>query len=452
MSVYGKITENVILIFLFCVFQVKRMSNIKYNETADGIRLLCVNTDKFKTNFINIDLYVPLGEDLPAQYVLSSLLAHASRDYPTFKSFNSKVESLYGASFSSAINNYGDNVRLSFALELPDDRFALYGETFSAEAVDFLTNILLYPLCSDGKFDETAATREIRFTLEELEAKKNDKRSYALSRLKQLMCGNEKYGVDSEWLENEVRALTPERLFTAYKNLMSTAQIVVTACGTLSEEMLSEKISCFAKEIENRNVKELTFEFVTEANEIRYFNESMKMMNQSKLVIGLRSGMENNTDNYYAYRIMTDVFGGGPYSRLFSNVREKLSLCYYCSARLIRQKGIIFVQSGIENENYGKALDEIFNQLQVMKNGEFTDEELESSKRALADAYCGVEDSPSGVCTYFASQCFADEIISGKEEAKALLSVTREDVIKCAQKTVIDSVYLLSGEGNGEDE
>lgn len=445
MSIY----DNILIYFFL---KVKRMSNIKYNEVADGIRLLCVNTDKFKTNFINIDLFAPLSEDLPSQYVLSSLLVHTSGSYPTFKSFNSKVESLYGADFSSSISNYGDNIRMSFSLELPDDRFALYGESVSAQALDFLIDIILNPFCSDGKFDETASNREIRFTLEDLEAKKNDKRAYSLSRLKQLMCKGEKYGVDSEWLENEVRALTPERLFAAYKNLMSTAQIVVTACGTLSEEMLREKISCFAKEIENRNTKELTYEFVTKTNEIRYFNESMKMMNQSKLVIGLRSGMKNDTDNYYAYRIMTDVFGGGPYSRLFSNVREKLSLCYYCSARLIRQKGIIFVQSGIENENYGKAVDEIFNQLSVMKNGDFTDEELEASKRALADAYCGVEDSPSGVCTYFASQCFAEEIVSGEEEAKALLNVTREDVIKCAQKTVIDSVYLLSGEGNDEDE
>lgn len=427
------------------------MSNIKYNEIAEGFRLLCVNTNKFKTNFINIDLYAPIGADLPSQYVLTTLLAHTSGKYPTFKSFNSKVESLYGASFSSSIGNYGDNIRLSFSIELPDDRFALYGETFSADAVDFMTDIILNPFCNDGKFDETAAAREIRFTLEDLEAKKNDKRTYALSRLKQLMCSNEKYGVDSEWLENEVRVLTPERLFEAYKNMLSEAQIVVTACGTLSPEMLTEKMSDFAKSIENRNIKELTSEFVTGADEIRYFNESLEMMNQSKLVIGLRSGMENNTDNYYAYRIMTDVFGGGPYSRLFTNVREKLSLCYYCSARLIRQKGIIFVQSGIENENYQKTLDEIFNQLTIMKNGEFTDEELESSKKALADAYCGVEDSPSGVCTFFASQCFADEIITGEEEAKALLGVSREDVIKCAQKVIIDSVYLLSGEGDGDE-
>lgn len=428
------------------------MSKIQYNMIADGIRLLCVNTEKFKTNYINIDLFTPLGENLPAQYVLTSLLSHISGNYPTVKSFNSKVESLYGASFDSSIGNYGDNMRMSFFLELPDDRFAFNNEKPSEEAVDFLTDILLNPLCSDGDFQEEAAEREIRFALEDLEAKKNDKRAYALSRLKQLMCENEKYGVDSEWLENEVRSLTPERLFEAYKKLLSEAQFVVTACGSLNENMLCEKFTEFSDKIENRNPAELSSEFVTKADEIRYFNESMKMMNQSKLVIGLRSGMENDADNYFAYRIMTDVFGGGPYSRLFANVREKLGLCYYCGAGLIRQKGIIFVQSGIENENYQKAVDEIFNQLTVMKNGEFTDEELEASKRALADAYCGVEDSPSGVCAFFASQCFAKDLVSGEEEAEALLKVTREDVIKCAQKTVIDSVYLLNGEESEEDE
>lgn len=426
------------------------MSNIKYNEIADGIRLLCVNTDKFKTNFINIDLFAPLGEDLPAQYVLCSLLAHVSRDYPTFKSFNSKVESLYGASFDSGISTFGDNMRITFSLEQPDDRFALYGETPSAEAVDFLTNILLHPLCENGKFDREAAEREIRFTLEDLEAKKNDKRAYALSRLKQLMCEGEKYGVDSEKLEKGVRELTPERLFEAYNNLLATAQIAVTACGSLNENNLISKMTDFAEQIENRNPVKLSSEFVTGADEIRFFNESMKMMNQSKLVIGIRSGMKNAEDSFYAYRIMTDVFGGGPYSRLFSNVREKLGLCYYCGARLIRQKGIIFVQSGVEKENSRKAVDEIFNQLDIMKNGGFTDEELESSKMAIADAYCGVEDSPSGVCTYFASQCFAENVISGEEESKKYLSVTREDVIKCAQRAVVDSVYLLSGEENDE--
>lgn len=429
--------------------KVNQMRNVKYKQIANGVRSLCVNTEKFKTNFINVDMYVPVSEELAAQYVLISLLGHTSSKYTTFKSFNSKLESLYGADFSTSISNYGDNIRLSFSIELPDDRFLLNGEKISGDAIDFLTDILLNPFTDGEMFDEDASIREIRFTLEDLEAKKNDKRAYALSRLKQLMCQNEKYGVDSEKLENNVKNMTPRKLFTAYKNLLSEAEIVVTACGSISEDILNEKFTEFAGKLQNRNVKKLSSEFVTSASEIRSFTEIMKM-NQAKLVIGLRSGMKDSFDDYYSYKIMTDVFGGGPYSRLFTNVREKMSLCYYCGARLIRQKGIIFIQSGIEQNNFEKAKNEILNQLEIMKKGEFTDEELESSKKALSDAYLGVEDSPAAVCTYFASQCFSDEIVTGEEEAKELLAVTREDVIRCAKRVFVDSIYLLKGEDNNE--
>jgi predicted Zn-dependent peptidase len=170
-------------------------------------------------------------------------------------------------------------------------------------------------------------------------------------------------------------------------------------------------------------------------------------VNQAKLVIGLRSGMENENDDYFPFRVMTDIFGGGPYSRLFLNVREKMSLCYYCGARLLREKGIIFIQSGIEEENYEKALKEIFNQIDVMKNGEFTDEDFESSIKALSDAFKGVEDSPVAVCTFYSSQVFDETIVSGQEYAEKISAVTREQVTECARRVTIDSVYLLAGEG-----
>lgn len=157
--------------------------------------------------------------------------------------------------------------------------------------------------------------------------------------------------------------------------------------------------------------------------------------------------MENANDNYFAYRVMTDIFGGGPYSRLFLNVREKMSLCYYCGARLVREKGIILIQSGIEEENYEKAVNEIFNQLDVMKNGEFTDEDFNSSIIALSDAFKGVEDSPVAVCNFYSSQDFDEKIVSGPEFAEKISQVTREQVIEAANKVSIDTVYLLKGEG-----
>ncbi len=424
--------------------------NKSYTEIANGVKLLCINSNKFKTNCIKVDFYLPIGEHLAAQNVLTSLMGHTSAKYDTFTSFNAKVESLYGADFETGIATIGEKVRIRFSVEIPDDRFSLDGNSIAEESVDFLVDIIKNPHCENGEFDKTATEREVRFTLENIEAEKNDKRSYAVSRLRQLMCQGEPYGIDREKLEEDVKNLNGKKLYNAYADMLKSSTIVITACGGLSEEMLKAKFTEFVNSINERNPQKIETVFIKNAEKIRYFKDEMDV-NQAKLVIGLRSGMENENDDYFAFRVMTDIFGGGPYSRLFLNVREKMSLCYYCGARLLREKGIIFIQSGIEEENYEKALSEIFNQIDVMKNGEFTDEDFESSIKALSDAFKGVEDSPVAVCTFYSSQVFDDEIVSGKEYAEKICAVTREQVTECAKRVSIDSVYLLAGEGGNNE-
>ena len=424
--------------------------NKAYTEIANGVKLLCINSNKFKTNCIKVDFYLPIGEHLAAQNVLTSLMGHTSAKYNTFTSFNAKVESLYGADFETGIATIGEKVRIRFSVEIPDDRFSLDGNSIAEESVDFLVDIIKNPHCENDEFDKTATEREVRFTLENIEAEKNDKRSYAVSRLRQLMCQGEPYGIDREKLEEDVKNLDGKKLYDAYVDMLKSSTIVITACGGLSEEMLKAKFTELVNSIAERNPQKIETVFIKEAENIRYFKDEMDV-NQAKLVIGLRSGMENENDDYFAFRVMTDIFGGGPYSRLFLNVREKMSLCYYCGARLLREKGIIFIQSGIEEENYEKALSEIFNQIDVMKNGEFTDEDFESSIKALADAFKGVEDSPVAVCTFYSSQVFDNEIVSGKEYAEKICAVTREQVTECAKRVSIDSVYLLAGEGGNNE-
>lgn len=426
------------------------MSSKSFVEIAKGVKLLCVNSDKFKTNCVKVDFYLPIGEHLAAQNVLASLMGHTSKQYDTFKAFNGKIESLYGADFETGIATIGEKVRIRFSVEIPDDRFSLDGNSIAEDAVSFLIDIIQNPHCENGEFNKTATEREVRFTLENIEAEKNDKRAFAVSRLRQLMCQGEPYGIDREKLENDVKNLDGKQLYEAYVNMLETATIVVTACGSLSEEMLKEKFTALVNEITNRNIASLDTVFIKSAEKIKYFKDEMDV-NQAKLVIGLRSGMENADDSYFPFRVMTDIFGGGPYSRLFLNVREKMSLCYYCGARLLRDKGIIFIQSGIEEENYEKALDEILNQLDVMQKGEFTDEDFNSSIIALSDAFKGVEDSPVAVCTFYGSQAFDETVVSGKEYADKISAVTREQVTECAKRVTVDSVYLLAGEAKGDE-
>lgn len=426
------------------------MRTSEYTEISKGVKLLCVGSDKFKTNYINVDFFLPITEHLAAQTVLASFMGHTSKKYDTFKKFSAKVESLYGADFETSSATVGERLRIRFALEIPDDRFSLDGKAVSNEAAEFISEILKNPNCENGCFEKKNTEREIRFALENIEAEKNDKRAYAVSRLRQLMCAGEPYGIDREKLEEDIKNLDGEKLYKGYRNMLETAQIFVTACGSIKEDMLRETIFEFVSGVENRNPAETETVFIEKAGEVRYFTENMEV-SQAKLVIGLRTGMTHANDDYSAFRVMTDIFGGGPYSRLFANVREKMSLCYYCSARLLREKGIIFIQCGVEKENYEEALKEILNQLDIVKNGGFTDEDFDSSISALTDAYRGVGDTPSAICTFYGSQAFDNSVASGAEIAARIEKVTREDVVRCANRVSVDSVYLLAGEDCGDE-
>lgn len=426
------------------------MSMIAYKRIAEGVNFLCLNRTKFKTSCIKIDFYLPISEQFAAENVLTYLLGTTSKRYNTIKSFNSKTEELYDADFSMDISTVGEKVRIQYSMEVLDDRFALDGKSISEESVDFLIDILKNPNCENGKFDEEFTEREIKFALERLEAEKNNKKAYAVSRLRQLMCKDEPYGIDKDKLERDIKNLDSKKIYSAYENMLKSATVFITVCGNVDSEMLEKKFTRFALELPERNLAKLDTVFIEKAGEIKYFKEEMDV-NQAKLVIGLRTGMTDADDNYFAYRVMTDIFGGGPYSRLFLNVREKMSLCYYCGARIIRDKGIIIIQSGVEEENYEKALAEIYNQLDIMKKGEFTDEDFNSSVIALSDAFKGVDDSPVGECIFFASQAFDGKVIDGREYAEKISAVTRAQVIECAEKVTVDTVYLLAGKGETDE-
>ena len=314
--------------------------SIAFKEIANGVKILCIKNEKFKTNCLKVDFYLPINEFFPAQKVLAYLIGQTSKKYNTIKKFNSKIEGLYDMDFDTSISSVGEKIKINFSAEFLDDRFTLDGKSIAEEAVDFIIEILKNPNCEDGKFDENATQREIKFTLERIKAEKNDKKAYALSRLRQLMCKDEPFGIDREKLEDDVAHLDSKMLFDAYEDMLKSSTVVITASGSLDEKMIEDKFAEFVNSIDNRQPAKLDTVFVEKANEIRYFKEKMDV-SQAKMVIGMRTGMRDKNDDYVAYRVMTDIFGGGPYSRLFLNVREKMSLCYYCGARLLRDKGKI---------------------------------------------------------------------------------------------------------------
>lgn len=409
-------------------------------EIGDKIRLLRVKTDATKTTCVSVDLLMPLGVHTAEYMVLASYLTHCTQEFPSLNLLNEQLELLYGTALSCSTSKIGEGFRVGFQATCLNDRYALNGEGVSEAVLNLLLDLLLCPYLENGTFSSERTATEIRLCAEDLESEMNDKRAYALRRMIETMCEDELYGIRTDDLLKDVRALTPDDLLCAWKQMLCEAHICVCAVGDISFDALEQNLKTRFAAIP-RQPQPIETQFIASADGLTESVEHMDV-NQSKLVLGFRSGMTSPDDNYYAARVMTDVFGGGPYSRLFTQVREKLSLCYYCSSRLDRHKGIVVVQSGIESENKQAALDEILCQLEVMQNGEFADDALEASKAAIIDLFRSVDDTPETALAYY-SQFIDTPLCTPAEFIRGIESVTREDVIAAAKRMSLDTVYFL---------
>ena len=131
-------------------------------------------------------------------------------------------------------------------------------------------------------------------------------------------------------------------------------------------------------------------------------------MTKGKLALGFRTrGACVWEEDNPALLVFNALYGGTPTSKLFLNVREKLSLCYFASSMLEKFKGVMVVSSGIEFRNYEKAKAEILAQLDNCRTGAFEDWELEGARRAVISALRATMDAQGRLEDYWMGQAVA---------------------------------------------
>ncbi len=429
---------------------------MEYNFTrtnpVNGLDFLSVNTrSNFKVAILTANFALPLGTDAAANALLPGLLKRTCKKYPTITQMNSHLASLYGAMVGGSVGKDGESQIISLHVTVLEDRFSLSEEKISSEAADLLLDLIFEPNFVDGKFSDADIEREKRLMIEQIESELNDKRYYALKRCTEIMCENEAYSLSRYGTVEEIKALDSDKLTRAWKNMLSSAVVYIGVTGSMNADIIRSRFEQKFEDIDRSRITELHTEFITSAYETHRVREEMPVK-QGKLVLGMRAGMTDIDDNYHAIKVMCDIFGGGVYSKLFNNVREKMSLCYYCSAGFNRSKGLIMVQSGIENENEQKAIDAILAQLEDIQKGNFTDEEFDASIKGLTNLAHGVCDTPEGIDRWYSGQMLDSEIITPEEYARLISAVTREQVIAAAQCVTLDTVYMLAGTGTEDDE
>ena len=414
---------------------------------ADSVRLVSVATDSFKTGRIAVSMALPMDEKMAANSLLIYLLKRSCKEYPDFSLLNGKLDELYGASLSAGVGKAGEAQVLTLSLTCIDDRFALTDESITEQCAELLASMIFSPNCKSGSFGAENLAAEKRLLIQRIEEELNDKRTYAFNKCIEYMCSNEVYGKDKYGTIEEIQSVKMADVYAAWKNMLSCAVFQITVVGGDADKVADIFAKRFSK-IERNPVKPETV-FILKGRHFNRYEESYPV-NQGKLVIGFRAGMQNSRDNIHAITVMNDIFGMGTFSKLFVNVREKLSLAYYCWSRLVASKGIVLVEGGIDTDKEKKVSAEILSQLSDLRNGKTDPEVLESSKRSLKEKYTFT--TPEGICSWYASQVLEEEIITPESMIHGVETVTMQQVCDAAKKLSIDTIYMLKAQEEAENE
>ncbi len=419
------------------------MSDLVRKQICEGVTFDTIQDNRFKAGRLNIKLITPLSRKTAAENaLLACVLTRSCKKYPDFTSLYRRLNELYGAALFPAIRKVGDFQVISLLASGLDDRYALKGESVSSELAELLCSILFEPKLVNGCFDEEDVEQERRQILEQIDSEFNDKRGFAIKRCIEIMCRDELYSVNRYGGREEVLAITQDDLVSAWKRLLDNAAVSVMKLGGGDPQGVYEKMeSRFAGK--PRRIKGATA-IVSNVSEVKRAAETDEI-SQSKLVMGYRCKYPESNRECVANSLMSVILGGAPTSKLFLNVREKQSLCYYCASMADNEKGILLIDSGVETDKIEKTEKAVTEQVELLKSGDLTDDELIHAKLLLKNAYISSLDSLGAMDSYYAARALRESPASPQESAEIAESITRNEILELASCIKLDTVFSLVG-------
>lgn len=420
---------------------------MKRENLAPGVFLNTLDAQKFNRCRITIRFQYPAcRETATASAVLPLVLERCCADYPDMTLLSRRLAKLYGADLSVDNSTNGANRVLTVSVTGIKDEFALEGEDLTAEYADLVFGVAFRPYLVNGRFDEEALAIERGKLRQQLQAEVNDKRLYCVRQARRRFFGDSLAGVERDGYLEEVDGVIPQLLTQVYEEMLCRASIEVTAIGAKDETV--RRLLLAALEGRKRDWQAPLPGLFMPRRQPDHQVETMDMV-QAKLCLLFTAGRCTGAQEIAASRLAMALYGGSVTSRLFLNVREKQSLCYYCSSSYTSVTGCMMVDSGVEPANARKAEAAILKELAQLCDGPITDEEMEDCRRGLLSSLESVEDSLSGLEGWYFAEIARGGPVSTPAQARAALEqVTKEQVRQVLRQFTLSVSYLLTPEVN----
>lgn len=417
------------------------LNSVKINE---NITISYIPMDKLKTTTISMFIHRPLvREDASKNAILPHILKNGSKLCKNATEIAHYLENLYGAKFSAGISKRGEDHILCFDFETISDKYAANGEGLVSKIIDLMMSIVFDSL---DKFDTDIFEIERTNSINKIKNIINDKRIYANYRCQEEMCKGESFEVARLGYVSDLEKLTKDELHAYYKQVITNSLIDIFICGEADIPVIEKQIKEYIKNIDFKTASMPECDIIKRNRPVNVVNERLDVT-QGKLCMGFLTDTKLSDSDYFSLVVANAIYGGGAQSKLFNNVREKLSLAYYAGSMLDKHKGFLMVNAGIEFKNYQKAYDEILVQLEEMKNGNISDLEFDSSKGFLINSLSAYDDDQSAMISFYLGEKISGMNWDIDHYKKEIKKVTREDVVNVIKKVHLDTVYFLEGLG-----
>lgn len=415
-------------------------------EILPGVWLNHIQSAKFKTAVMSITMLAQMKRETAAMNALiPSVLTRGTSTYPDIEALSQRMDELFGADVSPIVRACGEIQCVGFMVSFSEAKFLPVNEHYTTDIIKLAAEILLHPLTKGGLLYKDYVESEKQKLAENIRSRINDKRSYSVLRCTEEMCCYEDLAVGRFGAAEDCEEIQYQKLTKQYHTLLQTAPVEIIYCGS---ESVDKIVSCLSAELAAMPRGTVNYEIGTDIrmNSVedhpRYYEEQLNVT-QGKLVMGYRLGEWMEDPDPAILSVFNVLYGSGVTSKLFRNVREKLHLCYYAYSNVNFSKGIMLVASGIDFDKFEQAKQEILLQLEEVKQGNFTEEELAWAKAAVRSDLEGIPDSSAQLESYYFYKIVNGMDLSPEEYIELLEQVTAEQVIELANNTVLDMVYFL---------
>ena len=409
-----------------------------------GITLRVCRDTRFKQGCLSFQLIRQMqAEEAALNALLPSVLLRGTRNCPDLRSITEHLDELYGASVSPLVRRVGDYQTTGLYCGFMDDRFALPGDKVLEPMLQFLEEILLDSPLENGAFLSAFVESEKKNLIATIESELNDKRTYSMNRLLRILCREDTFGIPRLGEAEQVARITPETLHAHYREILRSSPIEIFYVGNAESTRVAQLLMPLVKKLGAREgmLEPQTPFHPCEKSDVV---ETMDVT-QGKLCMGFVTPIINREKEFAAMQLLNVIYGSGMTSKLFQNVREKMSLCYSIGSGYYGTKGIVIVSAGIDFDKEQLTRDEILHQLQICREGGITEQELRSAKEALLSSLRGTHDSPGAIEGYYATAALSGLVFNHSEYMEAVESATIDDVVQCANTLQLHTTYFLKG-------